>query len=260
MPPPASGFWYWAVVKSFRLNRVSPHFIHAVLATEDHRFWAHHGIDKLRTLKALWITLFESGKIQGASTITQQAREKSFFYLQAQLYAKISGTDGCPSDRSAVQQTGNTGSVCQSDPFWGGGVWDRKSRTNLFWKIGHGSRPGRVGIAGRTAQIPTRYNPYRHYTRAKSRQRIVLSRMAATGYITPAHAHQTSLDRLELKSGTSGARTGSYFIDMVIQRLETRYGPYAVYHGGLKVTTPFIRKSSHGPWRPCRTDSVPSIK
>ena len=36
------------------LNRVSPLFIQAVTATEDHRFWEHHGFDKLRTVKALW--------------------------------------------------------------------------------------------------------------------------------------------------------------------------------------------------------------
>ena len=40
------------------LNQVSRHFIEAILATEDHRFWEHHGINKLRTVKALWITLF----------------------------------------------------------------------------------------------------------------------------------------------------------------------------------------------------------
>jgi penicillin-binding protein 1A len=46
------------------LNRISPFFIQAVVATEDHRFWEHHGLDKLRTLKALWITLFESRGLQ----------------------------------------------------------------------------------------------------------------------------------------------------------------------------------------------------
>jgi penicillin-binding protein 1A len=40
------------------LSRVSPYFIKAVVATEDHRFWDHHGINKLRTVKALFITLF----------------------------------------------------------------------------------------------------------------------------------------------------------------------------------------------------------
>jgi len=61
------------------LNRISPFFIQAVIATEDHRFWEHHGLDKLRTLKALWITLFEPGRIQGASTITQQLAKNLFF-------------------------------------------------------------------------------------------------------------------------------------------------------------------------------------
>jgi hypothetical protein len=39
------------------LNRVSHLFIQAVTATEDHRFWEHHGFDKLRTVKAFWVTL-----------------------------------------------------------------------------------------------------------------------------------------------------------------------------------------------------------
>src|SRR5512137_287572 len=53
------------------LNRVSPLFIQAVTATEDHRFWEHHGFDKLRTVKAFWVTLASGGRVEGASTITQ---------------------------------------------------------------------------------------------------------------------------------------------------------------------------------------------
>ena len=64
------------------LNRISPYFIKAVIATEDHRFWEHHGVDKIRTLKALWVTLFEPGRVQGASTITQQLAKNLFFSFQ----------------------------------------------------------------------------------------------------------------------------------------------------------------------------------
>ena len=63
------------------LNKVSPDFINAVIATEDHNFFKHHGINKLRTIKALFITFFHSGKIQGASTITQQLAKNLFFSL-----------------------------------------------------------------------------------------------------------------------------------------------------------------------------------
>ncbi len=52
------------------LNRISPHVIHALIATEDHRFYQHHGIDLRRTAAALASTV--SGQRQGGSTITQQ--------------------------------------------------------------------------------------------------------------------------------------------------------------------------------------------
>ena len=61
------------------LHRASRSFGQAIPATEDHRFWEHRGVDKLRTLKALWITFFEPGRVQGASTITQQLAKNLFF-------------------------------------------------------------------------------------------------------------------------------------------------------------------------------------
>ncbi len=52
------------------LDGISPHVITALIATEDHRFYQHHGIDWLRTAAALKNTF--SGDRQGGSTITQQ--------------------------------------------------------------------------------------------------------------------------------------------------------------------------------------------
>lgn len=52
------------------LDRVAPAVVQALIATEDHRFWEHHGIDPYRTAGALWHTL--RGDRQGGSTITQQ--------------------------------------------------------------------------------------------------------------------------------------------------------------------------------------------
>jgi penicillin-binding protein 1A len=52
------------------LNKISPHVINALIATEDRRFYEHHGIDLRRTAGAMLSTL--SGQLQGGSTITQQ--------------------------------------------------------------------------------------------------------------------------------------------------------------------------------------------
>ncbi len=52
------------------LDRISPHVIKALIATEDHRFYEHHGIDLRRTASSILHTL--RGDPQGGSTLTQQ--------------------------------------------------------------------------------------------------------------------------------------------------------------------------------------------
>ena len=52
------------------LDKIAPHVVNALIATEDHRFYQHHGIDFRRTAGALLSTL--SGDLQGGSTITQR--------------------------------------------------------------------------------------------------------------------------------------------------------------------------------------------
>ena len=53
-----------------RLNQVSPHVINALIATEDHRFYQHYGIDLLRVATGA-LRIFV-GDPEGGSTLTQQ--------------------------------------------------------------------------------------------------------------------------------------------------------------------------------------------
>ena len=52
------------------LKQISPHMVDALISTEDHRFYEHHGIDWKRTAAAALHTFH--GDRQGGSTITQQ--------------------------------------------------------------------------------------------------------------------------------------------------------------------------------------------
>ncbi|WP_442968751.1 penicillin-binding protein 1A, partial [Ramlibacter sp.] len=53
-----------------KLSDISPRVTQALLATEDKRFYDHHGIDFVRTGKAVLNTL--TGDVEGGSTLTQQ--------------------------------------------------------------------------------------------------------------------------------------------------------------------------------------------
>ena len=53
-----------------KLADISPNVVNALIATEDHRFYEHHGMDFMRTVSAVGHTF--TGNRQGGSTITQQ--------------------------------------------------------------------------------------------------------------------------------------------------------------------------------------------
>ncbi|MFI5446321.1 penicillin-binding protein 1A [Polaromonas sp. UC242_47] len=53
-----------------KLADISPNVVNALISTEDHRFYDHHGIDFTRTASAVLHTF--GGDTQGGSTITQQ--------------------------------------------------------------------------------------------------------------------------------------------------------------------------------------------
>jgi penicillin-binding protein 1A len=59
-----------------KLEQIPRHVVDALIVTEDHRFWEHHGVDWVRSLAAVGHTLL--GDRQGGSTITQQLARNYF--------------------------------------------------------------------------------------------------------------------------------------------------------------------------------------
>ena len=219
------------------LSRVSPHFIRAILATEDHRFPHHHGVDKVRTLKAMAITLFVPGKIQGASTITQQLAKNLFFSFERSYLRKLQELMVSLQIESQYSKDDILEAYVNQIPFGVGAYGIENAAQTFFGKPASELNLEEAALLAGLPKSPTRYNPYLHFERAKLRQRVVLLRMAAVNFITQQDADAASQAELMLKPKPARARTGSYYLDTVIKHLEKRYGADVVFHGGLKVTT-----------------------
>ena len=63
--------------ESVKVEDLPPHLIHAVLATEDRRFYHHFGIDPVGLARAMFVNAQRGGFVQGGSTITQQLAKTS---------------------------------------------------------------------------------------------------------------------------------------------------------------------------------------
>lgn len=61
-----------------KLQDIPQKLIEAVLATEDNRFYEHHGLDPIGIARAISVAISKGNASQGASTITQQLARNFF--------------------------------------------------------------------------------------------------------------------------------------------------------------------------------------
>src|SRR3989441_2730971 len=87
---------------------------------------------------------------------------------------------------------------------------------------------------------PSTATPFQNLELAKERQRTVLRRMAALGYIPPKQADGAAVQSIKLSqegnAGLIGIRA-PYFVSYLLPYLLERYGEDLVYNGGLRVYT-----------------------
>jgi len=217
------------------LDMVSPDFINAIVATEDHRFFEHHGINKLRIIKGLYITLFKPGQIQGASTITQQLAKNLFFSFEKTWQRKFKELLVALQIEAANTKEEILEAYINQIHFGAGAQGVEKAALTFFGKSAKALDLGEAALLAGLPKSPSQYNPFRNYDKAMARRRVVLNRMAASGYISSSQARQIASTRPELHKGRTDSRTGSYFLDALIRELIQAYGEDVVFHGGIKV-------------------------
>lgn len=221
--------------KPVPLNMVSQDFINAILAIEDHRFFDHHGLNKLRTLKALYITLFEPGKIQGASTITQQLAKNMFFSFRQTYQRKIRELLVSLQIEATNTKEDILHAYINQIHFGAGAQGIEKAAQVFFGKPALDLSLSEAALLAGLPKSPTNYNPYRYFDRAVKRRDVVLKRMVRTGFISDLQAQQAMVEMPILHKSRADSRTGSYFLDALIGQLVKKYGEDVIYHGGVKV-------------------------
>lgn len=219
------------------LNRVSLNFIQAILATEDHRFWDHPGLNILRTIKALWLNLINPGRVQGASTITQQLAKNLFFSFEQTYTRKFRELLVALQIEAQFSKQEILEAYINQITFGVNAVGIEPAARLFFGKSAAELTLAEAAFLAGLPKSPTLYSPYSYFDRAKERQMVVLKRMVATSVISTKEAEMAAQKELKIIPRKAGRRSGNYFLDVVLKKLEKRYGTDVLYHGGLKITT-----------------------
>ena len=179
-------------------NELSEHMIHALIATEDARFYEHTGIDT----KALFRAVLKLGKAGGGSTLTQQLSKQLWSPRANNIFTRalqkpIEWVIATKLERLYSKDEILTMYLNQFDFLYNAvGI---KSAAQVYFS----TTPAELKIEEAAmltgmCKNPAFYNPIRKYDRTIARRNTVLGQMAKYGYITEAECDSLQALPMEL--------------------------------------------------------------
>jgi penicillin-binding protein 1A len=229
------------------LESVSPHFLQALIAREDSRFYRHDGIDRRGLVRAWLRNTMEQRTVQGASTITMQLTRMTYGLTGRTMQRKLlemalaRRIEKHYSKSNILSQyvnrvflgTGMNGIEQAAQGYFG------KSSSEL-------TLPESAMIAG-VIRAPNGFSPFRHYETALREMRSTIDRMEDEGVISKEEAARyrearpVVLDQdrwMEMLRQQSKVSGESHVLKMVDERISELLPSYAGI-GGMTVQTTF---------------------
>lgn len=210
--------------------------IQAVIAVEDARFFEHPGLDVIGILRAVWTNLRRGGKVEGASTITQQLA-RSLFLSPERTYGRKFRELILAYKIELILNKEQILEMYLNQIYFGLGAYGVGAAAQTYFgkDLADLSLAESAFLAG-LPKSPNHYSPFKNPERAKKRQEHVLGRMEEAGFITETERQEASAQLLSFRHPVA-EQIAPHFIEYVRQQLMAKYGETMVYKGGIEVFT-----------------------
>ena len=200
------------------VGRLPQDLPHAVIATEDRRFYQHFGMDIIGFARAMVANISAGRVVQGGSTITQQLAKNLFLTPDRTVLRKI---------RELMLALWLEGRLTKDEiltlylnrVYLGAGTYGVEAAAQRYF--GKSARKVTLQEAAMLAGLlkaPSRYAPTSDLKLSRDRAAQVLLNMVAAGYIDQkkADAARKKPARLAAQSRT---KSSQYFVDWVEERM-----------------------------------------
>ena len=220
-----------------RYDQLPPKLIQAFLATEDDRFFRHHGVDWEGILRAA-LANARAGRIsQGASTITMQVSRDMFLTPHRDMKRKMSEVY-----ISLLMEAEFTKeeifSLYVNKIFLGQRAYGVAAAAEVYFgkTLDQLSLAEMATLAG-IPTAPSTINPVANAQAATVRRAHVLGRMLELHYITPQEYETAKATPMESRlHGPSIEVDAPYVAEMVRNEMQAKYGD-SIYTAGFQVFT-----------------------
>lgn len=233
-------------------DSISQNIVHALVATEDIRFFQHHGIDFRAVISSLVSTA--QGDKRGGSTITQQLAKNLFrtrYNQSAGLLGKVPGLrmiiikikewfTAMKLERRYSKEDILT--MYLNTVSFGNNTYGIKTAAKRYFNQNTNTvTASQAALLIGMLKATTLYNPVRNPDRSIERRNVVLSQMQKAGYINSDQYKTYSKSALDLSLGSVGeaGKEDSYLRGAAERFIEKwcEENDYDLYEDGLKIYT-----------------------
>ena len=177
------------------LNRIPKHVLQAFIATEDRRFYDHHGIDWRGVARSIVRNVTAMGVREGFSTITMQVARNSFLvqrYHGRSLRRKLLELRFARLMEKELRKD-QILEHYMNVIYLGNGVYGVEAASrDLFGKSIDKVTLSEAALLAALPKAPSYYTPRDHPKRALERRNLVLQLMQEQGYIDEANRNRSS--------------------------------------------------------------------
>jgi penicillin-binding protein 1A len=219
------------------LDEVPQHFIDALVATEDSRFFTHVGIDPWGIARALITDIIHFRRAQGGSTITQQLARSLFLKPEKTIRRKLQEMVLALQIEKTFTKNEILGFYC-NQVYMGHGRYGVEAAANYYF-----GEPAKdlaleeAALLAGLVQRPEAYSPIRAPDRARNRRNLVLRRMVVEDKLPPEVAEQIRELPVVVVKVQEEENLAPYFVEEVRKYLDAKYGEVTLYEEGLEVHT-----------------------
>ena len=205
-------------------SELSPHLVHALVATEDIRFYDHSGVDFIALGRALIKRgLMGKASAGGGSTITQQLAkqlysETAHSTLERLLQKPIEWVIAIKLERNYTKEEIIALYLNYFD-FLHNAVGIKTATNTYFSKEPKDLTVTEAAMLIGLCKNPSYFNPVRYPDRGRERRNVVLSQMAKAGYLSDTEYSQYSQEPITLNFHRADHKDGmaTYFREFLRQ-------------------------------------------
>ncbi len=219
------------------LSDVPENLIKALIATEDTRFYSHHGIDLRGIARAFYRNVRAKKVLEGGSTLTQQLA-KALFLTPERSYARKLKEMALALKIEQRYTKREILTLYLNQIYFGSGAYGVEAASQIYFgKKAKDLDTAECALLAGLPRSPNYYSPFKSPENARGRRAYVLNRMVATRVLTPAQAEEAKKAPLPSHPTLKTGGPAPYFVEYVRQKVEERFGSSILYSGGLNIYT-----------------------